>query len=136
MTGVETLTPRQVAAVEAVLESDTREQAAMRVGISERTLRRWSAMPPFAAELRRQRTRVLDGVASAAVSGSATCMRVLVAIGAGKIKADPTRVQACRCVVDFALRLEEQSTLAARISDLEAQVSALPNAKGSTSWRQ
>jgi hypothetical protein len=130
------LTPRQVRAVAALLEADTREQAATSVGVSDRTLRRWLQLPPFAAEMRRQRTQALDRVATILTAGAAACARALVDIATkGGSKRDAVRVSAARAVLDAAARAEELSTLTARLGELEAQVASQAGKPGGRQWQ-
>ncbi len=128
------LTPRQIRAVSAILEADTRADAARQAGVSERTLRRWANLDPFRAEVRRQRSRVLDSTASILAGGSARCAAVLIQVattGGGPL--DAVRVSAARAVLDAATKAEELSTVTARLDELEASFAAQPKT-GGTRW--
>jgi len=127
----EPLTPKQFKAIDAILSAGTREEAATRAGVSERTLRRWLNTDTFRSELRRQRTRMLDATASILTVGSAACARALVAIAtAGGGPRDNVRVSAARAVLDLAAKAEELSTLSARLDALEAAVAATARTRG------
>jgi hypothetical protein len=129
MTGAQELTARQVAAIGAILANSTQEEAAAAVGITPRTLRRWSANERFAAELRRQRTRVLDQVATVLAGGAAAAARSLIQIATGEARASAARVSAAKAVIDAAQRLEEAGTIAGRLDELEQQLAA-PGTRG------
>jgi len=121
------LTQRQFRAIEAILSTDNRSDAASQVGCSERTIRRWLSLPPFAKELRAQRSKLLDETTSVLISGSAGAARVLIAIADGAIKAEPSRVAAARAILDLATRLEESGELADRLLELEGWIRDLKN---------
>jgi hypothetical protein len=120
MTPETPLTPRQSRAIAAILEAPTRTEAALLAGVAERTLRKWSRLPAFAAELARERSKILDAVATEIIVGALGCARALIATatGAGR-RADPARVSAASRVIDLALALDERSSIVQRLETLE-----------------
>jgi hypothetical protein len=135
MTSEDVLTPRQQRAIVAVLECDSRELSAKAAGIAVRTLQRWMALPAFAAELGRQRAKLLDATATELIRGSVRSARSLVAMATGDQRATAPRVAAARAVVDLARLLEERTEFIARLEQVEAQVAKQTKGTGAT-WRQ
>jgi phage terminase small subunit len=122
MTLAPELTPRQTRAIAALLTCDTREASAKAAGVSVRTLQRWINLPGFAAELGRQRSKLLDATATELIRGSASCARALVDIANGRTRASAPRVAAARAVVDLAHRFDERAEYLERFEALEELV--------------
>ena len=136
MTEADGLTPRQLRAIVGILEHDSREASAKAAGVSVRSLQRWLALPAFAAELGRQRSRMLDATATELIRGSAGAARALIAIAKGETKATAPRVAAARAVVDLAARFDERGGLLERLEKLEAAASeAAARPTGGRPWQ-
>jgi len=117
------LTPKQEAAVRALLTSKNVGEAAGAVGVSERTLYRWLADPDFRAALSVAEGDLLD----------AATRRLLTlqddAIGAfedvltgGPDVTDTARLRAAQAVLDYLLKLRELRSVEERLTALEAKV--------------
>lgn len=129
------LSPVQIRAIDAILAADTREQAAAAIQVNERTIRRWFALPAFASELRRRRSRVLDGTASILATGSAAAARSLISIATGAIKAPPARVAACKAVLEHATSFELNATTDERLAALEKLAEEIRRAREVPPWQ-
>ena len=117
------LTPKQEAAVRALLTSKNVGEAAAAVGVSERTLYRWLTDPAFRAALSVAEGDLLD----------AATRRLLTlqddAIGAfedvltgGPDVTDTARLRAAQAVLDYLLKLREMRSVEERLTALEAKV--------------
>jgi hypothetical protein len=117
-----TLSARQQAAIEALMTSPTRADAATKARISERTLRRWLADPAFCRALGRARSRQLEAAALTLARGCEGAASALVEMAAGTVKATAARVAAARSALDLAAVLDERLTLLERIEGFEAKL--------------
>jgi hypothetical protein len=130
-----TLTSRQLTAVAAILGSATIEEAAASAKVAPRTLRRWSTLPPFRAELARQRSRLIGDVLTELARASVEAARVLRDIAVGPAPAAP-RVAAAKAILDMTGRFEEATTLEQRLSALEAAIgTGQPASGGGGRWQ-
>jgi hypothetical protein len=113
----EKLSRKQEAAVAALLTHGTILQAAEAVGLSERTLRRWLAVPEFRATYNTARRQVIEQ--STAVLGQLTTHAALALGQALRDDDMGVRVRAAKVIFDTALRGVEVADLEARIAELE-----------------
>src|SRR5262249_51751185 len=117
MSGPETLTRKQLAAVVALMESPTIEAAAQAVAVAVSTLYRWLKLPAFQAAYREARAEAVDDA--------------LARLQKGARKAADTLIRNCTCqkptaeiaaaiaVLDRLVRLNDHADLEARIAALE-----------------
>ena len=117
------LTPAQARYVAVRLTARSMTEAATAVGVTERTARRWEAMPHVAAALRVQRDAALDEATMAAATVVRDAFWSLADIARDKTMPPATRVAAWRVILDSALRFREQVELAARLAELEGRLS-------------
>jgi hypothetical protein len=120
MRGHGTKLPRkQETAISALLSQRSLDEAAKATGVSVSTLRRWMAIPEFKeAYLKARRDAVTQGYARLQQNSGAAGAVLL------KLMADPatkasTRVQAARCILEFATQSLETEDLLLRIERLE-----------------
>ena len=115
------LTPRQVKAVAALLDSANRsnEAAAAAAGVGKRTLQDYLSDPDFQAELQAaqsamigEATRRLTSLCGLAVDALAECL--------GPYTNEKTAMQAATIVLDRVLRFVELTTLEQRLAALES----------------
>jgi hypothetical protein len=131
MTTADELTARQHRAIAALLVEDTREAAARVSGVGERTLRRWETLPAFAAEVRRQRTRLFTAATTRLVRSMDTAIGVLNNIASGRSRASSARVQAARAILTLATSLFEKDELEPRLAKVEEELAQrLPTGDG------
>jgi hypothetical protein len=94
---------KQEQAIAALLQEPTLEAAAARAGIGVNTLARWLREPPFAAEYRAARRRVVEGAIGRVQGATGAAVDTLVEVTkSGKKDAD--RVRAAATLLDHALR--------------------------------
>jgi hypothetical protein len=108
-------TRKHEAAIVALLEKNTLQEAAESVGVDERTLRRWLADPPFLAAYHHARRQILDRAVSrllalsndavATLERNLNCGQV-----AGEIRAAAVVIRECHRgieTLDLGRQLEE-----------------------------
>jgi hypothetical protein len=118
------LTPRQVRAIEAIVTGSTQAEAAAAASISLRQLRRWLQRDHVIREMRRQRSAASDAAMTVLAAGAADAARRLLDLSRAGSNADSVRLTACRAVLDFVSRHQENVETVRRIEDLEAALAA------------
>ena len=116
------MTPRKEKALQALLVSRTRAQAAKAAGIGESTLREYMKDPEFLDRYREAFENLVQDAtrqAGQAIAPALSCLREIVE---DRGEAPQARIQAARYLVEYALRLGEQCDLLARLERLEAAV--------------
>lgn len=111
------LTPRQHAAVSALLAERTQAGAAQRAGVSEATLRRWMRDPAFLAAYRAARRSIMDGVV--------TRLQQVAEAAVGALERNLTcgrpgdEIRSAVAILDHAARGLELGDLLERVEELE-----------------
>ena len=120
MAASDRLTPRQRRAAALLAAGLPAVAVAERVGVSERSVRRWTKLPAFTAEVRRlehealeAHVRRLQGLLGAA------CAALERALAAEDLR---LAVRAAEVAFGAALRWTETAALAARVEALEARL--------------
>jgi hypothetical protein len=114
------LTTKQEAAITALLTATSISNAAAKVGVNEKTIRRWLADPAFDAEYRAARRQAV-GQAVALLQQLSSAAVVVIA----RIMADPqapagVKLRAAVSVLELAIKSVELEDLEARLAALEA----------------
>jgi len=121
------LNPRETAFVRALIDGSTIDEASKLVDITGRSGRRWRHKPAVVQALRdHARTSVQQAVAVLA-SGTTRAALSLVAIADDKTKASAPRVQAARACLEFASKGTELAALQEQVTEIRAQLAALPS---------
>ncbi|MEN4011934.1 MAG: helix-turn-helix domain-containing protein [Bellilinea sp.] len=125
MTQKSRLTNRQHAAVAYLAAGLTTEQTGQAVGVTAQQVRRWLALPHFAAELRAAQDAVLSDVVRSLSGGAREMLSVLrnIAID-GDITAQ-ARVRAALGWLDALWKAREQGELSARLAAIEQRLAEL-----------
>ena len=113
------ITPRKEKALQALLVSRTRAEAAKAAGIGESTLREYMKDPEFLDRYREAFGNLVQDAtrqAQQAIAPALSCLREIVE---DKEEAPQARIQAARSTLEYALRLSEQLDIAERIKYLE-----------------
>jgi DNA-binding MurR/RpiR family transcriptional regulator len=108
---------REDVAIAALLTEPTISQAAEKAGVSESTLLRWLADPPFQAGYRAARLQVVEQAVSQlqqTTSEAVTTLRRNLTCGV-----PAAEISAAKAVLDFAVKGVELVDLAERIEHLE-----------------
>jgi hypothetical protein len=104
-------------ALAALLSEPTMQQAATKAGVSESTMLRWLADPPFQARYRAARRQVVEQAVAQLQQGTSEAVEALrrnlkCAIPAAEIAA-------AKAVLDFSLKAVELVDLVERVEQLE-----------------
>lgn len=118
---VEKLSARKEAALRALLNHKTLEQAAESCNVNVRTLRRWMRTRKFLARYRREQDALLSSTVDLLRAESASAVATLASIAqnANTAPGAGVRVAACRALLDFGFKGIEIHALAERVSELE-----------------
>ena len=103
----------------ALMTSETRQAAAIKAGISDRTLRAYLADPSFLAQYQRQRTKLLSDATHQLQSNLQTTIKTLMEIIKSKSSSDKSKISASRLILEYGLRFTEITDLFSRIEDME-----------------
>lgn len=115
----EKLSRKQEAAVAALLSEPTIGAAAVRVMVSERTLRTWMSLPAFRDAFAAARRRLLDDALGALQKAAGSAVATLDAIARDGAAPSPARVSASRALLEFTFKGSELLETNARLSVLE-----------------
>ena len=116
------MTPRKEKALQALLVSRTRAQAAKAAGIGESTLREYMKDPEFLDQYREAFGNLVQDATRQAQQALTLALSTLTEIMENTGEQATARIQAARYLVEYALRLGEQCDLLARLERLEAAV--------------
>lgn len=114
------LTPKQKIAIEALVLSGDKTQAATAAGISRPTLYKWYALPHFREALSEAVGEMLSSLAGKLVSQSLVAAGVLVEVMNDTEAASSVRVRAADVLLSRMLQVYQLTELEERISRLEA----------------
>jgi hypothetical protein len=113
------LTPKQKIAIEALVLSGDKTQAAAAAGISRPTIYKWYALPHFREALNKAVGEMLSSLAGKLVSQSLNAADVLVEVMNDTEAASSVRVRAADILLSRMLQLHEVIDLEERVSRLE-----------------
>jgi len=116
------LTPRQRAAVKALMETRSIPDAAAIVGISQRSMYRWLASPIFRAELAQAEGLAIDTAERNLVRMVDGAMDIIRDVMADMEIPPGVRLRASQMVLDNLIRLRELQTMEERLSRLENMI--------------
>lgn len=116
------LSDRKQKAIAAILCTPTRKEAARQSGIPERTLRQYFEDPEFVAEYRRQFSELMEDATRRAQKATGDALQVLIDIFSDAEAKPETRIQAARVMLDYTLKLTEQTDIITKIEALEEAI--------------
>lgn len=116
------LDPLKAKFVTCLMEGDTMEEAAVKVGRAPRTLRTWRSEPEVQAACRQVMSEAIFRARAILTSGAMWASRSLVEIASGAVSADAPRVQACNSILDRLVSLAQYQELEYRIAAIEAKL--------------
>lgn len=118
----DTLTPKQLAAIAALLSPQYRsiEAVAVAVGIGERTLFRWLDDPQFAAALERAQRETIGAAVRQLTALAGYGVTTIAKIMADTDAPAGVRLRAAIAVLDAMLKLREHADFEERLVRLEA----------------
>ena len=118
----EKLTPKQEAALLALLASPTAQEAAKSCGVSESTLCRWQQEPLFAERYAQARRAAMQQALSSLQQTTGKAVQTLVSVMEDKFATPAAKVSAARSVLEYAFKGVEQMEMEERIAALEASL--------------
>lgn len=126
MSDNETLSAKQLRAMDALLREPTTRAAATAAKVSEATIWRWLAESGFAEAYSAARGRLLEGTLTALQAASTDAVSTLREVMADTTAQPSARVSAARTVLELALRAREELETEERLRVLEAAMQPLP----------
>jgi hypothetical protein len=128
------LTAKQHEGILALLSEPSIQNAAMKVGVTEKTIRRWLDQPEFAAEYRKAKrdayTQAIGVVQRYATTAVNTVLRVMT----DTASPPNARISAASALLRFGRQGIELDDLAARVEALEQDAKQNPH-KETDQWR-
>lgn len=113
------MTPKQNKVLAALLTAPSKAAAAQAAGISPRTLRDYLADPEFQAEYKRAFAGLVEDAtrqAQRAIAPAMSTLREIVEDGDENAQA---RISAARSILEYSLKLTEQTDILDRLKSLE-----------------
>ena len=114
------MTPKRQKALLALLTTPTREQAAAAAGITSKTLRGYLADPEFQAAYKKAFADLVEDATRKVQQTLEPAVAVLREIMEDRSENGQVRVSAARSVLEYGLKMTEQTDILTRIQELEA----------------
>jgi transcriptional regulator with XRE-family HTH domain len=119
------LTAKQRRAIDALLQGQTKSQAATAAGVTPRTLSRWlHENVAFSDELTRLSKTSVHDAARRLTGGLDRMLDVLLKVAESNEESASVRIRAALGWLNAQIRLVEQSEIVARLDELEAKILA------------
>lgn len=115
------LSARKQKALEALLVSSTRTEAAAKIGADRKTISNYFHDEEFVQAYKEAFAVKLDETTRQAQQALAPALQTLTSICTDENAAPMARVSASRALLEYGLRLGEQNDLAERVAELERQ---------------
>lgn len=114
------MTPKQQKALVALLTQPTKEKAATAAGITSKTLRSYLDDPEFLAEYRKAYSELVEDATRKVQQTLDPAVAVLREVMEDGSENGQVRVSAARSVLEYGLKMTEQTDILNRLQDLEA----------------
>lgn len=114
------MTPKQQKALVALLTQPTKEKAATAAGITSKTLRSYLDDPEFRAEYRKAHSELVEDATRKVQQTLDPAVAVLREVMEDGSENGQVRVSAARSVLEYGLKMTEQTDILNRLQDLEA----------------
>lgn len=114
------MTPKQQKALVALLTQPTKEKAATAAGITSKTLRSYMDDPEFLAEYRKAFSDLVEDATRKVQQTLDPAVAVLREVMEDVSENGQVRVSAARSVLEYGLKMTEQTDILNRLQDLEA----------------
>lgn len=124
------MTPRKEKALQALLVSRTRAEAAKAAGVGESTLREYMKDPEFSERYKAAFVCVVEDATRQAQRAIAPALSALQEIMENEDEPTTARIQASRSILEYAVKLGEQLDVLARLAELEEAVIELGERRG------
>lgn len=116
------MSPRKEKALQALLISRTRAEAAKAAGIGESTLRVYMQDPEFVERYREAFGNLITDATRQAQQAIAPALSTLREVVEDVDENAQARISAARSLLEYALKLTEQADILGRLDDLERQI--------------
>lgn len=116
------MSPQKEKALAALLTHPTRKEAAQAAGITDRTMRGYLADKEFREAYRAAYKDVVEDASRQAQQALQQALQVFLNVMADPEETGATRVQAATKMVEFALRLTEQTDILTDLAELKKVV--------------
>ena len=113
------ITPRKEKALQALLVSRTRAEAAKAAGIGESTLREYMKDPEFSTAYKQAATELLNSATMQLRQNLTAAIDRLGQIVTDDTEASPAQISAARTLLDFNLKFTELTDGLDRLTELE-----------------
>lgn len=107
-----------------MLTTQTREEAARRLGMSSRTLRNYLKDPEFVGRLESARENLIHEASHQIQRSLSPSIKALNEIVSDEKAAKTARVQAARALLEYGIRLTEMEDICRRLDELEGTLKA------------
>lgn len=114
------MTPKQQKALVALLTQPTKEKAATAAGITSKTLRSYLDDPEFRAEYRKAFSELVEDATRKVQKTLDPAVAVLREVMENDSENGQVRVSAARSVLEYGLKMTEQTDILNRLQELEA----------------
>jgi hypothetical protein len=114
------VTPKKHKALLALLTNPTKERAAEAAGITSKTLRGYLADPEFQAEYKKAFADLVEDATRKVQQTLEPAVAALREIMEDRSENGQVRVSAARSVLEYGLKMTEQTDILTRIQELEA----------------
>ena len=104
----------------ALLTNPTKEKAAAAAGISSRTLRGYLADPEFQSEYKKAFAGMVEDATRQAQQSFTPALSTLREIAEDETENSPARISAARSILEYGMKLTEQTDIITRLEELEA----------------
>lgn len=119
MSGFESLQPKQIKAIEALLREPTTAAAAKAARVGEATIFRWLADPAFSAAYKEARGQLLEATLTALQAAGGDAVKCLVEVTNDKEAQVSARVSAAKAIIELGLKTREVLDVEERLKALE-----------------
>jgi len=113
------LTPKQVKAIQAMLETVVKKDVAAAAGVSVRTLERWMVNPFFREALAEAESDAISGATRQLIKLQSSAIDTISGVLSDKTLPVNVRLQAGAVVLKNLLKLRELQTIEKQLVDLE-----------------
>lgn len=105
----------------ALMTCETKQEAAAKAGITDRTLRAYLSDPSFLAEYQRQRSKLLSDATHQLQNNFQTAIKTLVEIIKSKSSSEKAKISASRLILEYGLRFTEITDILTRLENIERE---------------
>lgn len=116
------MTPKQNRVLAVLLTAPSKAAAAQAAGISPRTLRDYLADPEFQTEYKRAFAGLVEDATRQAQQAITPALSTLREIVESEDENAQARISAARTILEYSMKLTEQTDILARLEELEGQI--------------